>query len=175
MPASLAASARLMPSRALAIASMRSAARRFGSCRACRRSASGISSPRIGSAAPIVPSHVGRRSCRPGEHAATLRESQFIRPPVLSGECRFRNRLPARQRRLARLGGRSTVARKGNDVATTDWAIAELGAVGGAGLAYNAYELVNRVNGLGVELAVYSGGIGKSLPQWKGPSFNLSD
>ena len=50
MPASLAASARLMPSRALAIASIRSAARRFGSCRARRRSASGVRSSRIGSA-----------------------------------------------------------------------------------------------------------------------------
>lgn len=66
------------------------------------------------------------------------------------------------------------MARRGNDVATQNWAIAELGAVGAASLGYNAYELVNRVNGLGVELAVYSGGIGTSLPQWKVPSFNLS-
>src|SRR5689334_12970621 len=56
MPASLAASARLMPSSALAIASMRSAARRFGSCRARRRSAEGASSSRMAKAAPIAPS-----------------------------------------------------------------------------------------------------------------------
>src|SRR4051812_38537137 len=56
MPASLAASTRLMPSSALAIASTRSAARRFASCRAFRRSPSGVRSSRIGSAAPIAPS-----------------------------------------------------------------------------------------------------------------------
>jgi uncharacterized membrane protein YeaQ/YmgE (transglycosylase-associated protein family) len=56
MPASLAASTRLMPSSALAIASIRSAARRFAACRAFRRSASGVRSSRIGSAAPIAPS-----------------------------------------------------------------------------------------------------------------------
>ena len=59
-----------------------SAARRFASCRACRRSASGVKSPRIGSAALIIPSLVGRCSRRPGEHAAPRPESQFIRSPV---------------------------------------------------------------------------------------------
>src|SRR5215218_11344865 len=83
MPASLAASARLIPSRALAIASIRKAARRFASCRACRRSASGVSSFRIGSAAPIIPSLAGRRSCPPGEHASRTPKSQFIRAAVL--------------------------------------------------------------------------------------------
>src|SRR5215217_6729580 len=82
MPASLAASARLMPSRALATASIRKAARRFASCRACRRSASGVSSFRIGSAAPIIPSLAGRRSCPPGEHASRTPKSQFIRAAV---------------------------------------------------------------------------------------------
>jgi hypothetical protein len=55
MPASLAASARLIPSRAWAIASIRNAARRFGSCRARRRSAAGVRSSRMAKAAPIVP------------------------------------------------------------------------------------------------------------------------
>jgi hypothetical protein len=74
--------ARLIPSRAFAIATMRNAARRFGSCRACRRSASGVSSSRIGSAAPIILSLVGRCSRRPGEHAAPRLERQFIQSPV---------------------------------------------------------------------------------------------
>jgi hypothetical protein len=82
MPASRAASARLIPSSAFAIASVRKAARRFGSPRACRRNASGVSSSRIGSAAPIILSLVGRHSCRPEEHAAPHPESQFIQSPV---------------------------------------------------------------------------------------------
>ena len=76
-----------IPSSALAIASIRKAARRFGSCRACRRSASDVSSSRIVNAAPIAfPSRVGTEAADAGEPATPRPESQFIRSPVLHVE-----------------------------------------------------------------------------------------
>ena len=80
-PVSRAASARLMPSSALAIASIRSAARRFDSRRACRRNVSGVRSSRIAKAAPIVLlSHSLPIAVE--KHSNTSPESHFIRSAV---------------------------------------------------------------------------------------------
>ena len=77
MPASPAASARLMPSSTFAIASIRSAARRFGSCRARQPSTSRAKSSRIAKAAPIVSSR--SPPCEAANHAKSVPKSQFIR------------------------------------------------------------------------------------------------
>jgi hypothetical protein len=65
----------------LAIASIRSAARQFGSRRACQRNASGVSSSRIAKAAAIVLlSHSLPIAVE--KHSNTSPESHFIRSAV---------------------------------------------------------------------------------------------
>src|SRR3954465_3132170 len=93
MPASLAASTRLMPSSALAIASIRSAARRAGggppppppppagSLHAAPSGAAPRASGRPGSAVPRPSLPPARRRSREGRTASPL-ESQFMRSAV---------------------------------------------------------------------------------------------